>query len=101
MGQNNSQTPEPGTTRRRALSGGLSVLFASVMAAFIAATVWSIWGQRQQTLQQDGRDELNLAWTLSERVSQNLDSAAEVLAESYTVVLEQSSARRPDPRALA
>jgi diguanylate cyclase (GGDEF)-like protein/PAS domain S-box-containing protein len=101
MGQNNSQTPEPRTTKRRALSAGLSVLFASVVATFIAAAVWSIWGQRQQTLQQDGRDELNLAWTLSERVSHALESADEVMAESYTVLFEHGSAHRTDGRALA
>src|SRR6476646_6230374 len=101
MGQNNSQTPEPRTTKRRALSAGLSVLFASVVATFIAAAVWSIWGQRQQTVQQDGRDELNLAWTLSERVSHALESADEVMAESYTVLFEHGSAHRTDGRALA
>src|SRR5262245_17158395 len=101
MGQNNSQKPESRTTKRRALSRGLSVLFAGVVGTFRAATAWSIWGQRQQTIQQDGRDELNLAWTLSERVSHAFESADEVLAESYTILFEQTPARRTDTRTLA
>ncbi len=100
MGQNNRQPRGPGTLRRRVLTVGLSVLFASVALTLIVATAWSMWVQRQQTLQQGGRDGLNLAWTLSERVARALETADDVLVESQVRLFSQGALHPLDTRAL-
>jgi hypothetical protein len=69
MKKDNRQRPTLG--KRRVLSFGLSVLFATTALVAITAMTWSILSQRDHTLQQAGRDGLNLAWTLGERVERH------------------------------
>ena len=81
MQKDNRQRPEPGRLRRRVFSLGLSILFAAIALTLVVAMTWSIWRQREQTLQQAGRDGLNLAWTLGERVDRAFGAADRLLAQ--------------------
>jgi len=63
------------------LAIGLSALFALVIFALAGATAWSIWRGYEQTLAHAGRDGLNLARVLSERVGYSIDSAHELLLQ--------------------
>ncbi len=83
------------------MSAGLSALFATVALTLMVATAWSIWVQREHTLQQGGRDGLNLAWSLSERVAHALETADKVLVEGHVQLFTPGAAPRPDTRALA
>jgi len=80
MNQNSRQRRGP-ASRRSILSIGLSALFALVIFALLSATAWSIWRSYQQTLAHAGRDALNLARILSERVGYSVDSAYELLVQ--------------------
>jgi diguanylate cyclase (GGDEF)-like protein/PAS domain S-box-containing protein len=78
MNQNSRQRRGP-VSRRSILSIGLSALFALVIIALLSVTGWSIWRSYQQTLAHAGRDALNLARILSERVGYSVESAYELL----------------------
>src|SRR5690349_3030018 len=80
MNQNSRQRRGP-VSRRSILSIGLSALFALVIVALLSATSWSIWRSYQQTLAHAGRDALNLARILSERVGYSVESAYELLVQ--------------------
>jgi diguanylate cyclase (GGDEF)-like protein/PAS domain S-box-containing protein len=101
MQKDNRQRPQPGNLRRRVLSSGLSILFASIAVVLMVATTWSILRQREHTLQQAGRDGLNLAWTLGERVDRALGAADQVLVLSKTDGLRRDLPLRSDARALS
>ncbi|PWT71630.1 MAG: hypothetical protein C5B46_07895, partial [Proteobacteria bacterium] len=79
MGKNIRQSQGEHRIGRRILAIGLGGLVAGTLLALIAATGWSIWGQRQQVLEQTGRDGLNLAHTLGDRFTRSVDAADDVL----------------------
>ena len=81
MQKDNRQRPEPGSLKRRVFSLGLSIVFAAIALTLVVAMTWSILRQREQTLQQAGRDGLNLAWTLGERVDRAFGAADRLLAQ--------------------
>jgi diguanylate cyclase (GGDEF)-like protein/PAS domain S-box-containing protein len=101
MAKNNRRRQETGNTRRRVLSTGLSTLFASVVLTLIVAMAWSVWGQRQQSLRQTGRDGLNLTRTLGDRVRQALQIADDVLAQSQAALHKRGRSHRIDSSPLA
>jgi len=101
MEKDNRQRPQPGNPRRRGLSSGLTVLFASIAVVLALAMAWSIVSQREHTLQQAGRDGLNLAWTLGERVERAFGAAEQVLLRSKTDLFARQLHHRPDAHALA
>src|SRR4249920_3203224 len=101
MKKDNRQRLSPGNLRRRALSSGLSVLFATIALVLITAMTWSILSQRDHTLQQAGRDGLNLAWTLGERVEDAFEAADQVLLRSKTDLFRRDLPQGPDARALS
>jgi diguanylate cyclase (GGDEF)-like protein/PAS domain S-box-containing protein len=101
MEKDNRQRPNPGSRRRGALSSGLSFVFASIAVVLIVAATWSIMTQRDRTLQQARRDGLNLAWTLSERVEREFETADQVLLRSKTDLFRRDLLLHPDARALA
>jgi diguanylate cyclase (GGDEF)-like protein/PAS domain S-box-containing protein len=77
----NSRQPRGSASSRPILSIGLSALFALVIAALLGATAWSVWRDYQETLARAGRDSLNIARVLSERVGYSVDSACELLLQ--------------------
>ena len=101
MEKDNRQRPNPGNLRRRALSAGLSVLFASIAVVLTVAMAWSIVSQRDHTLQQARRDGLTLAWTLGERVERAFGAADQVLLRSKTDLFRRNLLLRPDAHALS
>lgn len=81
MGKNIRQSQGEHTIGRRVLAAGLAGLVAGTLLALVAATAWSTWGQRQQVLDQTGRDGLNLAHTLGDRFTRSLDAADHLLIQ--------------------
>jgi diguanylate cyclase (GGDEF)-like protein/PAS domain S-box-containing protein len=101
MKKDNRQRPTLGKLRRRVLSFGLSALFATTALVAITAMTWSILSQRDHTLQQAGRDGLNLAWTLGERVERGFGAADQVLSRSKSDLFRGDLIQHPDARALS
>src|SRR5690349_18246985 len=77
----NSRQRRGGASRRSILSIGLSALFAVVISTLLGATAWSIWRGYQQALSHAGRDSVNFARILSERVGHSVESAHELLLQ--------------------
>jgi diguanylate cyclase (GGDEF)-like protein/PAS domain S-box-containing protein len=84
MDNQNSRQRRGPASRGSLLAIGLGALFALVIVALTGATAWSIWRGYKLALSDTGREALNLARVLSERVSYSLDSAQELLWEMRT-----------------